>query len=609
MESSSNVRSVPPRKTLREGQKRVVEAALAKESGLLCVQLPTGYGKTLAAAATFTALRDTGRVNRLLYLVPTSAQLNQFTSDGSDDFLDAGLAGVTPFDVGYSPALALKKHRTNEWIVFAATIQAVAAGGVGIAIKEMLATGRWMIVVDEYHHYGIDKAWGRAVLDLPAGFILAMSATPERKENDSAFGAPAFKVTYRQAVKEGAAKSLSLHAYEYKVDAITVNGEPISFTTSELAESAGSADPVAIDKFITDRKLRWSPKYISPLVSYPIERLWKQRRGFPLQMIVGAMGCLHAKMVCEQIRAMFGDLLTVDWVGTGPYGRSDKENEEVIRRFCPPKRDGARHASDVKLDILVHVGMAGEGLDSVFVTEVVHLNAATITNQNHQENGRAARLIPGASQAIQHAVINVDTSSPFADWRGQKIMDAFDADVTKPPPSDDEETKEENEFSDDDLPDEPLVVIADCELKHIDKGEPEVKQWAEHLVSAADGRIDRSVLDDPNHWLWDAAVRLRREELQQRARGLDLMSTLQQLRETVSKAVGTVALRAVHSSSSGRFEKSLLGDMMKRIYVEMKRRHGSAVDKADETGLRQRYSWLKELERQIKDKGIPLWLL
>lgn len=604
MQSASPLRHVSPRKTPREGQRRVVEFCVEKQRGTVCVQLPTGYGKTLAAALTFTALHKAGVVNRLLYLVPTAAQLNQFCNDGEGDFLDAGLAGSVPFDVSYSPAQAVARHRENRTAVFAATIQSVTSGAAGMAVREMLQTGSWMVVIDEYHHYGIDKSWSRAALDLLATFTLAMSATPNRRNQDSAFGEPQVKVTYRQAVDEGAVKALRLHSYEYRVDAITVNGEPVSFSTSDIVNAAGSADPTAIDKYIVDKKLRWSPKYISPLVSIPIERLLSRRRGLPLQALVGGMGCLHAKMLCEQIRSMFGDILRVDWVGTGPHGRTDAENKSVLRKFCPPKVNGVRRAKDIELDVLVHVGVAGEGLDSVYVSEVIHLNKATVTNQNHQENGRAARPIPGAPSELQEAVINVDSASPYAEWSGARIMDLFDADPGEPPPEEEYVEREPREL--DDLPEEPTIVIADCQLESIDKGDPEVKGCATALVSA--GGFDPSILNDPNHQIWDAAIMLRRRELLERARGQDGMATLYQLRKAVQDAVAAIASRTARIASVNRPERSTIGDLMKRINSEMKRRHGAPIAEADEEGLRARYAWLKRLEKTLKCEGIPQWL-
>jgi superfamily II DNA or RNA helicase len=608
MEHASTLRIVPPRKKPREGHKQVLDEAVCRRSGRLNIQLPTGYGKTYAAAAVFRALYEAGEVNRMLYLVPTVGQLTQFVNDGAGDFLDAGLEGVVPFDIAYSGAQAIRRHRENRNFVFAATIQAVVSGATGLAVKELLQSGRWLVVVDEHHHYGIDKTWGRAVLEMPHHMLLPMSATPDRYKSDGAFGAPDIRIPYLRAVDEKAVKKLELHSYEYRVDAVTVNGEPVTFTTSTLADEVGSADPNAIDEYIVRKKLRWSPKYISPLLSIPAERLLARRGGYPLQMIVGGMGCLHARMVCDQFRSMFGDLLRVDWVGTGPHGRSDAENESIILKLCPPKVDGIRRPQDVKLDVLVHVGMAGEGLDSVFVSEVVHLNPANINNQNNQENGRAARRIPGAPEALQTAYINVDSSSPYAKWPGRKIMRVFDEPDDSPPEDEGshEVAVEAGPREPSELPEEPYIIIADCQLVNIDKGDPEVKGCAQAMLQA--GNWDPAFLDDPNHWIWERALELRRRELRERANNLEGMSVLNQLRQTLNSAVGSTAAVGARVSAQGRFERSLVGDMKKRIYSEMRKRFGRRVEDADEAELRQRYQWVRSLHSSLLAEGLPTWL-
>ena len=292
-----------------------------------------------------------------------------------------------------------------------------------------------------------------------------MSVTPERKEQDSAFGEPMIRLTYAQALDESAVKRLSLHAYDYRIDAITVNGEVISYTTKDLFAAVGSDDPEEIDKFILSRKMRWSSKYVSPLVSIPVERLLTNRvkTGLPLQIIISGMGCLHAQMVGEQVKSMFGDLLRIDWVGTGPNGRRPDQNKAIIDKFCPKKNaQGERNPQDIKLDILIHVGMAGEGLDSVFVSEVVHLHRATICNKEDQENGRAARRIPNLEASLQRATINVDSASDYADWSGERVMQVFDRDNAEAREVEDEDTEEKEPSEIDELPEEPRIYIADC---------------------------------------------------------------------------------------------------------------------------------------------------
>ena len=65
------------------------------------------------------------------------------------------------------------------------------------------------------------KCWGRAVLGLNRAFLLAMSATPTRPDDDSAFGIPDVSVKYREAVEEGVIKPLSAHAYSYRIETVS----------------------------------------------------------------------------------------------------------------------------------------------------------------------------------------------------------------------------------------------------------------------------------------------------------------------------------------------------------------------------------------------------
>src|SRR5690606_2867835 len=99
--------------------------------------------------------------------------------------------------------------------------------------------------------------------------------------------------------------------------------------------------------------------------------------------------CSHGKMVCEQAKVLLPEFMEVDWVGTGPQGRSQQENEEVLHRFCPPKDASGKRPWT--LDVLVNVGIAGEGLDTTDVTEIVFLTPGNLTISNLQTIGRGAR--------------------------------------------------------------------------------------------------------------------------------------------------------------------------------------------------------------------------
>lgn len=589
----------------RPGQRRVIELAADTGRRKLCAQLPTGYGKTFTSCAVYSTLQSQGRADRMLYVVPSTGQLDQFVQDGASDLDAASVSGsALVCDIAfYGAAQSVKRHRQGSCQVFACNIQALTSVRVKEIVNELMQSGRWMICVDEYHHYGIDKTWGTAVIDLTrlpsCEFLLALSATPYRPDDDSAFGRPDITVTYREAVKQKAVKPLECHSYTYRVDAID-NGDVVSYTTQDLADMAEDTSLEAVERVF--RQMRWSPRYISPLVDVPISRMIRNRivTGHRLQALVGAFCCSHAQLVCEQIKAMFPEL-SVDWVGTGSNGRPDNENKNVLRRFCPPKVDGKRRKQDIDLDVLVHVGMAGEGLDTVFVSEVIHLNPANRNNSNDQENGRAARWLADANGQPVKGYINCESGTDYGkDWLGRKIEQAFDAVPGEPAEDEEDEPTEAGPDSDlPELPEEPSIQIIDCECTRIDTGEVQHMANALHQVSGV-------ALDDPA--LQDKALELYLKHRRQSAEASNDRSRIEQWKEAVSGALSLVARRTalMLTAPGARMDKGLIGDVKKRINSRKKKFLG-AVD-ADTELLAKHYNWLKALEKQLISEGLPSWL-
>jgi len=602
MESTSSVHGLSLRKTPRKGQSAVLKKiASDPDMATLNVQLPTGYGKTFAAALAYSYLKSIGKVNRMLYIVPTRAQLEQFVMDGKGDLKDAGVSGPKNVcDINYSPVVAIRQNRNDKTQVFATTVQALTNHGKTTwdLCAELMHQGLWMVVIDEYHHYGIDAHWGRETAKLKYNFRLTMSATPHRMNNDSAFGKPDIITTYREAVEEKAVKPLECHSYIYRIDAIMKDGEVKTYTTSELVEEAGYDSPEAIEKMKIKRSMRWSPKYVSPLVETPISRMVQDRlsTGYPLQVLVGAMCCSAAEMTYEQIKVTHPEL-RVDWVGTGPNGRDNQINAEVLRKFCPPKKNGERPWPE--LDVLVHVGMAGEGLDSVYVSEVVHLNSAMINNSNNQENGRAARYLEGVA-----GYINVDSCSPYAEFTGQKVMDVMD-DIDAIPDDEDIKEKENSELEYEPSPEEPKIRIWDMECIEIDEGEK--MKMAQAILNEGINGWDKSVLEDPDHEIFTAAIlgvkRMRREE----AEKFNEKSMVSQWDHSVESLLSKIVGLCVRKATNGkRFEKSMPGDFKKRINSRKKQVLGKKVLMVE--NLKKHYAWLIDLEKHLLKNEVPSWL-
>ena len=608
MQSATTLFGVPFKQKPRRGQEEVFRKIHDEKPKRLNVKLPTGYGKTITAIGSYAILKNMGRCNRMLMILPTDAQREQFIQGAAHDFQSVGINSETSVvDIGYYGINAIKKHRKNESQVYAVSIQSLSnpSGLSKGIVSDLLQSGSWFVVVDEYHHYGIDKCWGRSVLDLNYEHLLAMSATPQRPGDDSAFGSPDVSVLYQNAVTENAVKPLAGHSYNYVLDLINKDtNEPCQFTTDQLAKEVGSESPEDIDNFVIERKMRWSPKYVSPLVSIPLERMMANRisTGYKLQAIVGAMSVSHAEMVCKQISELFPDL-RVDWVGTGPNGRSIEDNRRVLNKFCPPKDENGNRWPEI--DVLVHVGMAGEGLDSVLVSEVIFLNKASKNNSKTQEIGRAARFLPGVTGHI-----NFDSSSDFAEYTGKSIMRAID----------DMEPVDEGDGGSDgsgdgdgegkevpDLPDEPQVFLMDVELEKIDSGD--LEEMAIVCKSVGVGGIDYESLKDGNASDWEKIESLFRQRQRMKAEQFNEISAIKQTRESVSSAVRVVAGQVVKllTKSGARVEKTLVGDICKRINRQKKIDCGEMTE--DIQVCRAHYAYVKRLQSQIKEMGVPKWLM
>jgi superfamily II DNA or RNA helicase len=615
---ATTVQGVSFKKEPRSGQTQTFEALDPKEERYyqkLSVKLPTGYGKTFTLAGCYSIKKYQGQVNRLLVIFPTDSQLEQFVKDGPIDLDQAGVEGpLQAVDVRYFGLEAIKKHRSNTHQIFVITIQSLIERRGLNNINELLKSGSWMIGVDEHHHYGEKKKWGKVALALNRAFLLVMSATPTRPGEDGAFDAPDIAVTYVYAAEEGAVKRLKAHSYEYRLDLLDQDGEEHTLTTSEIVEQAGGDDPEKIEKLLIEQKMRWSPKYVSPLVSIPIERMLRERvaTGYRLQALVSAMCVSHAKLVCEQLRIMFPEL-TIEWVGTKAgdnKGRDPEDNKRVLGEFCPPKDPDTGKRPPSAIDVLVHVGMAGEGLDSVLVSEIVFLRKASLTIQALQIIGRGARYLPGV---VCHT--SFDSSSPLSAYTGQRIELAMDM---IPPGAEDKDSEDVEPEWPDELPDEPRIEIFNVELIHIDSGDPEVQRMARVMDELHPGSVNLTELKkNLDHPGWQNVIDMYKMMRQREAQEMDPRSIIAQWDQAVEAAVGAVTglCKKILHDMGVPITAKLIGRIKNEINGKKKYLHGEKAPNL--IVLKNHWDWIKKLETELLKQKItdpdkrtlPSWLM
>ena len=357
--------------------------------------------------------------------------------------------------------------------------------------------------------------------------------------------------------------------------------------------------------------MRWSPKYVSPLISVPIDRMLhaRMRTGHKLQVLISAMCVSHAELVCEQVKSMYPEL-RVDWVGTGDYGRTKEENERALTAFCPEKdQDGQRNP---QLDVLVHVGMAGEGLDAIHVSEVVLLCNASICNRILQIIGRGARYLPGIE-----CNVSFDSSSEFTakKYVGQAIMDAMDLEPAKAedkPPDPDDEDK----WPPLDPPPEPEINIFNIELLNIDSGTEGVRLMADVVKTVNPSYVDFEGMKlDPSHPDWATMIELYRTMRKREATEHNERAVVEQWRDQVNNIlytlIGTIYVLLKKSGRQIDDRKEMRGRIRHTINSRKKKFLGS-IDSSvtnDLELLKGHYGWCYALHRDLVERGsLPSWL-
>ena len=594
---------------LRTGQKelQVQLQGLGKndrEYQSINIRWPGGYGKSIGIALAYSHWVREGRLNNLLIVVYNDKQRDQMVKDFAIDALQwGGLDVGRVFKYVNEPSSQRAAMRGTN-CVFVCTIQQISAAerGHGL-IAELLNHGVWMIAADEYHHYAEEMDWGKAlkVLVDKAEFTLATSATPDRDGPNTIFGKPDFVVGYREAAEDKCVKKVILSKYNYRIEALDEGNTLHTYTTSELRgeveDDGGKKKTTDMSEFETKRKLRYSSKYILPLVSEPLIRLSKDRwrTNKPLQCLVRAMTCAHAKSVCEQIRAVV-DEFSVDWVGTGESGRSDQENAQILRKFCPPKNSkGIRPAPE--LDVLVQVGMASEGFDTIYVSEIVDLSLVTLKgtgNMTKQFYYRGTRFID--DDIDLH--VNVPTDHPLAGIDKNSIMSWFDdvpvKDLDKPSDGD----GVSGDYPWPELPPtlSPIeiqeVELIDIESDTLDRCR---KAYAQEINVLESSISDEVALN----------VYRRMYEVVQKQNSQQM--TMAEYRSQIDRLVGRIANRVAKLMNGGAFEKSRLIDMKRRINGRIKNRFG-ARESLLEDELQELYHWLRGIDMDINEEVIPTWL-
>lgn len=595
------------RRKLRDGQISVRDYLKSAIRASLNVKFPGGYGKSLAIALAFRCQYENSLVDRLLIVVANNIQKSQILKDFKHDCLDVAMDVGEVWDVTNEPA-TLKASRSGKHVVFVTTIQQVFASynsEMNSVLALMRSGGNWMLAADEYHHYADDMPWGDAitVLQQYAKFNMALSATPDRDGPTTVFGKPDITVDYEKAARDRCVKHLLRRTYDHEVDGKNTRGEDINYTTHELRQQTNECETLPKRKIQSE--LRYKSSYVLDIITCPLTRLLDRQieTGLPLQMLIRAMDCRHAEVVCNLVKSL-DTSLSVDWIGTGEHGRNDVDNDRIKTLFCPPKDENGRRPRPT-LDVLVQVGMAGEGFDSLYVAEIVDLSNVTLegsANQTKQFYLRGSRFIEYSSSEDIVCFINVPTDHPLAGLSSNQLEKWIDSNTSIDDIKNTITPQRDTERKDFEFPKTwPSDLVEATKLITIDEDQLCVfkKECAKVYTDDGNPRTVDDISDDVAERAY-RRIMTRKSEEQSKSIGLAAK------RKLLDKLAGKVASYLLRVNISLRNTMDV-GGVKKRINRKMKNIFGSR-DSLLENDLNRSLSWLNDLYDSAMNGDTPEWL-
>lgn len=584
-------------KQLRKGQRQLIRyVADHPDQTIYNGVLPTGYGKSLTAEAICDVLKQQGRANRFLFVVPTDTQRTQYAEGIAVDVDRMSLnlklmkqetaEGVEyRIPVVVSQTIAdLRAHRENRCEVYITTIQSIHANQGWYA--DFMSGGVWCVFADEYQKLNREDGakWGKALESLHYSVLFGLTATPvrtDRKQTVFASKEPDVCVDFKEAYTEQSVRRVVAHIEHYFVDVINQNDEVERITTDN------------INDYDLSRELRYTTKYYASIISSAYDCLTSKNLKQPKQhqMLVFAMGVKHAQSVCDVLNLLFGNGFA-EWVGVGPDGQSQADNKRVLDRY---------KANEIPC--LVQVDIAGEGFDNPRSSVMVFLNLLKKASVKAvQQAGRGLRRNYGIGE------FNEDVCDMFAS------PDTEMADLIRELAEqtlDVEAIGKEQKDGDDAERKTPIYEIPpfDSMVKDAEYDRSEIIS----KIPQADIDLFRDAVArrEPGAEISDARLRaiLADERIEQMKKAEAMQSRPAVMRDKVKDAQSILVGNALRLRYGGSVVKGAAGDMHKAINSQWKKVSSMGHASMLEEDFRRKHEWLESVNAQIKQtRELPTWL-
>lgn len=590
----------------RKGQIALLEA-IAADSAVKTIKciFPTGYGKTDAIELSYKLLKDQGRVNALMIIVPSREQLSSYLTDIEHDFKTKWGDEIVAyrFSADYLK-LVSRDICNNKCEVIVTTCQALTAPGNLEVAKGLIAhpDKKWMIALDELHRYSEQGQWGQSVgvlLEQKPEVVIGLTAAKDRTDGQPlAMDNPdvIIEVTHSDALEEQAIRPFVSNVHDYLVT-IEFQGEVYDVKTRELANLEGDYIEAKKAKGISAEKAKsqardaiaYKDKYISPLVQNAVDCLYNKRQrigldGLPLtqhhRMLVFARDQKHA----EHLKGYFVcyGALSADWIGEK---RPDEINEQILRDFIKGK-----------LDVMINVNKASEGFNCIQCSVMLFLNNVGPSVTILQQLGRGLRR----NYAIP--------------WVQDKCDVFYSEDHPARSYFEDLESLQPRQFNKDgtgthrtpiyDIPD---IHFVDAELYAV--------RIVDNVLNDQEGirvvdAVKASLTDQHGvdvaaqlsmEMVKDALIQLNMPSAEQEVRNaMGSTNRIEQAKTSNAEAVRTLATNAVRAFSMGSFNKSRIGDVNKAINILLKKKFQAGTDSMNETELKGRHAYIQEINCMLQ---------
>jgi len=406
---------------LRNWQKLCSDLAVSRfeegEGEFLAVA-PVGSGKTRMATAVIERILPQ-TPSALVIVVAPSVQILIGWRRALSSWAGCSVSNSRLLDcvkVRRDPPLAM-----NYWLMTYSSLI-----GLAEAISVMSQNRPVVIIADEIHHKGQEKAWGEAarIAFEHAIFRLGMSATPFRPRGKiSGWGYQSdgrLTVHYQLSRREAVQKHGEEEAVIRKLSFITVDAEAIS--SEKIVVDLASGDVIdiweqevsfdepdqadaALSAFIRDEQ-----GILKSIKTAYAELESKRSSGFcDAGCLVNCADKKHAREVQKAIERL--------WPGSSVLAISKTDDEDDATAHHEIER--FRKDNTGRLKFLVAVGMVNEGCDIPRLAVLCYLTNKTTLLYTEQICGRIVRRHPGDERCTGTVIM---PNHPKLRWYAQNIM-------------------------------------------------------------------------------------------------------------------------------------------------------------------------------------------